>query len=94
MKIKSNTYYQHRYGGIYRVDEPFLSKSTVDQSEWVVYTHFYPFEQTCWHRPVEEFTDGRFIELTSDQVLAIINGKNKEEFKLEIGENKRKRMQG
>lgn len=57
--MTDKVYYQHRYGGIYTVDFP-QARSTVDKSEWVVYTHVYPFEVSQWLRPKAEWNDGRF----------------------------------
>jgi len=60
-------YYQHRYGGIYRVDHG-CATNTVDGSEWVVYTHVFPFEKNTFIRPRAEFCDGRFVALSDSEL--------------------------
>jgi len=77
-----NRFYQHRYGGIYSVTIP-KSTSTVDKSEWVVYTHIYPFEEEVWHRPYAEWTDGRFRPLEAGEYLELIR-KDRKTFQSEI----------
>jgi hypothetical protein len=44
-----------------------IAKSTIDQSMWVVYTHVFPFEYATWIRPFDEWTDGRFRKITSEE---------------------------
>ena len=87
MTLRPNTFYQHRYGGIYYLGEDFLSESTVDNTIHVVYNHMFPFEEKIWHRPFDEFADGRFRELTSAEA-SVIMSKDEEEFKAEISANK------
>jgi hypothetical protein len=70
MKPKVNKYYQHRYGGLYRVTD--ISTSTVDRTRWVIYVHCYPFELVTWHRPYDEFTDGRFTELSDGEYSKLL----------------------
>jgi hypothetical protein len=78
-------YYQHRYGGVYQVVS--VSTSTVDKSQWVVYRHLWPFEEQEWHRPYEEFVDGRFRELSYVEAMEI-GKKDRTKFQLEITANK------
>jgi hypothetical protein len=73
MELEPNTFYQHRYGGVYKLGENFLSLSTIDLSRCVIYEHIFPFNQTYWHRPYDEFVDGRFTKLTDLEANAIIN---------------------
>lgn len=87
MYLKPNTYYQHRYGGVYFLTEDYLSESTVDNSKHVVYLHFFPYEKKIWHRPVSEFIDGRFRELTYNELESIVSN-DREEFKAQIAANK------
>jgi hypothetical protein len=75
-------YYQHRYGGVYHVDKPKVL-STVDKSEWVVYTHAWPFEIETWIRPKTEWEDGRFREVFGEELLALF-AKDRLEFQEEI----------
>jgi hypothetical protein len=75
-------YYQHRYGGVYEVLVP-EAKSTVDKSLWTVYNHVWPFDREAWIRPYSEWTDGRFRELTGDEVRDLF-ARNREEFQNEI----------
>lgn len=44
-----------------------IAHSTVDRSIWVVYTHVYPFEYQTWVRPYDEWCDGRFREISSEE---------------------------
>lgn len=88
MLPESNTYYQHRYGGLYQTQRFVVSKSTVDQSEWITYMHVWPFEVAMWHRPIEEFIDGRFTKITNRDALDIIRSMSEEEFQLKIIANK------
>ena len=88
MKLEPYTYYQHRYGGLYQTQRFVTSKSTVDQSEWVAYMHVWPFEVAMWHRPIEEFTDGRFRELTDSEAFVIMRTTEEAEFKEIIAANK------
>ena len=86
MKPEIGNYYQHRYGGLYLVKD--VSTSTVDKTRWVVYEHIYPFDHDTWHRPYEEFSDGRFRSITEQECLEIIEDNPREAFKLQIGNNK------
>lgn len=78
----TSKFYQHRYGGIYAVEFP-KAKSSVDVSEWVVYTHIYPFEEEVWIRPYSEWTDGRFRPLEQEEYLHLIR-RDREEFQQAI----------
>lgn len=86
MKPKIGSYYQHRYGGIYRVDVDRVL-STVDRSVLVVYTHIYPFENEVWARPLSEWEDGRFREIDEVELKSFLN-KDEREFQQEICEAK------
>lgn len=77
-----NSYYQHRYGGIYRVDKP-LAFSTVDKTELVVYTHVWPFEAHTWVRPLSEWEDGRFRLLEEGELTKFLD-RDVMEFREEI----------
>lgn len=80
-------YYQHRYGGIYTVDFHRV-KNTVDKSEWVVYTHVWPFEIETWIRPKLEFEDGRFRELEAGEYSNFLKC-DREEFKRKVTETRK-----
>ena len=81
-----NKYYQHRYGGLYRVTD--LSESTVDNSKWVVYHHVYPFDYKTWHRPIDEWSEeGRFTEIDPTE-LSFLLRKDRTEFQIEIAKAK------
>lgn len=75
-------YYQHRYGGVYEVLVP-VAKSTIDGSAWTVYNHVWPFEREVWIRPYNEWVDGRFRELTGNEVTELF-AKDKIKFQEEI----------
>lgn len=79
---ESNKFYRHRYGGIYTVTVP-KAKSTEDKSEWVAYTHVWPFAPETWIRPYDEWCDGRFQELAPGEYLQIIK-QDKEAYKASI----------
>ncbi len=76
-------FYQHRYGGIYIVHG--ISTSTVDKSKVVVYHHVYPFENQMWHRPYDEWCDGRFQLLENSKKFDLLK-RDREEFQKEITE--------
>jgi hypothetical protein len=80
-------FYQHRYGGIYIVHG--ISTSTVDKSKVVVYHHVYPFENQMWHRPYDEWCDGRFRKLENDEKYELLK-RDREEFQKEITTKKLK----
>lgn len=86
MKAELGKYYQHRYGGVYRVDKESCL-STIDKSEWVVYTHLWPFESESWHRPKNEWEDGRFRRLDGNELSDLLC-RPKKEFQDEINANK------
>jgi len=81
MEPKVGFYYQHRYGGLYKVIG--TSTSTVDKSKWVVYVHCYPFEYQIWHRPYDEFVDGRFTVIDNNKYVSLIS-KDQRQFQEEI----------
>lgn len=85
IKPQVNFYYQHRYGGIYMVQD--IATSTVDQSQWVVYVHVYPFEYQTWVRPYDEWCDGRFRKLEEGEYDNLLRS-NREEFQKAITANK------
>jgi hypothetical protein len=87
MKAGQLKYYQHRYGGIYQVIVPKVT-SSVDKSIWVVYSHVYPFETEVWCRPSEEFTDGRFKEISEAELKTLLT-KDKFDFQKEIDQNRK-----
>jgi hypothetical protein len=73
MHIYKNTFYRHKYGGIYQTNAE-IATSTVDETKWVVYSHVWPFKYETYIRPLEEFMDGRFVELTPFQVREVFVG--------------------
>lgn len=79
-------YYRHRYGGIYQIDLP-CAKSTVDKSEWVAYTHVYPFAEETYIRPLDEFMDGRFTEISVAEFSNLLS-KDRKQFQEEITKSK------
>jgi len=83
MKPELFKYYQHRYGGVYSVIAT-ESMNTEDQSIWVVYRHEWPFDPNkVYHRRYEEWCDGRFKELTPQEVKYLF-GRDRVEFQNEI----------
>ena len=83
---KVGVYYQHRYGGVYKVSD--ISESTVDNTKWVVYHHIYPFEYKTWHRPYLEWSEeGRFREIDQGEFEELIC-KDRLQFQIEIGKAK------
>ena len=59
--------YRHRDGGLYQVIE--IAKASWDNSDQVVYRHLWPFEPSVWVRPSKEFYDGRFQQISVDDVI-------------------------
>lgn len=62
-------YYQHRDGGIYTVSVP-RAVNKDDKSEWVVYSHVWPFPpQEPWIQKYEDWTvEGKFREINSEDL--------------------------
>lgn len=67
-----SAFLQHRDGGIYQ--QLYVAKNTVDSSSVVVYQHIWPFEQSIWVRPYEEFWDGRFVPISANVALDATTG--------------------
>lgn len=86
MSYAPETYYVHKYGGIYKT--LCLSTSAIDQSLWVIYRHVYPFEELVCHRPLEQWTSDRFVEIDEASMFAFIHNKSREELKAEIAVKK------
>jgi len=84
---QATKYYQHRHGGVYYVNNP-RALSTVDKSEWVVYTHVCPFDRETWIRPKSEWEDeGRFRELSIEE-FEVLYSRDRTEFQEEIRKSK------
>jgi hypothetical protein len=81
-------YYKHVDGGLYFVS--MIGKSTVDQSEHVIYIHIYPFELAPWIRPLEEWTTERF-QLIDHVEASIMLKQDREAMKVAISQNKASR---
>lgn len=81
-----NCYYQHRYGGLYRVQD--IATSTVDNTAWVVYMHVYPFEFKTFIRPYDEWVDGRFKKISNIEYSQMLQ-KNMLDFRKEVEKNKK-----
>lgn len=77
--------YQHRYGGVYIVDD--VATHTVTKERLVIYSHIYPFDQVAWARPYDEWCDGRFTSITAERVEELL-AKDRETFQREITEAK------
>lgn len=76
-----NEFYQHRYGGVYVVDD--IATHTGSKEHLVIYTHVYPFEEQAWARPAEEWTEDRFKRITYSEVKKLME-KDREAFQIEI----------
>jgi hypothetical protein len=74
--------YQHRYGGLYIVDS--IATHTENKERLVIYTHLYPFDEDTWARPIEEWTEERFREITGKEYSELTK-KDRLEFQIEIG---------
>lgn len=77
--------YQHRYGGLYVVDD--VATHTGNKERLVIYTHLFPFEHQSWARPIDEWTEERFKPITGKEYtdLSLVDP---EKAKLDIGLNK------
>lgn len=75
--------YQHRYGGIYIVDD--VATHTGTKERLVIYSHIYPFEQNAWARPIDEWTKERFRAITTTEADALMS-KDKTLFQEEINQ--------
>lgn len=82
MVINQYKFYKHKHGGIYKIEHA-ASMNVEDQSDWVVYTHVWPFDMKTYHRRVSEFTDGRFTEIDTPEYLVMIS-KSRREAQAEI----------
>lgn len=74
--------YQHRYGGLYIVND--VATHTGNKERLVIYTHLYPFEQAAWARPISEWTEDRFRQITVAEFTEL-SKKDRKQFQLEIG---------
>ena len=77
-----NEYYQHRFGGIYIVND--VATHTDTNQRLVIYTHVYPFDEHTWARPIDEWTDDRFNQISYNTVQELMK-KDRLEFQIEIG---------
>jgi len=80
-----NEFYQHRYGGIYVVDD--VATHTGTKERLVIYTHVYPFDEVAWARPIDEWTEERFTRISYERVQELMK-KDRAEFQTEINEAK------
>lgn len=81
MKPILHAHYQHRHGGIYFVSDVATHTGTKDRL--VIYDHVYPFEPATWARPIEEWTEERFTQLSGEQLTTLLN-RDRETFQKEI----------
>lgn len=87
--FQSGAMYIHVDGGIYMALN--LGKSSVDQSEHVVYEHLFPFKHEVWIRPLLEWTPERFKPVSDDDGLTIIMSSDRAVMQAEIAERKKER---
>ncbi len=87
---KIESFYQHRYGGLYIVND--VATHTGTKERLVIYTHLYPFESGVWARPISEWTEDRFTEITGSQLISL-QQRDREEFQKEITETRTKAKQ-
>jgi hypothetical protein len=78
--------YQHVDGGLYQVTG--LGKSTVDQTDQVVYKHLFPFEAATWIRPLVEWTEQRFRLISSKEYDHITASTTREKMQQRIEQHK------
>jgi hypothetical protein len=88
MKPLANTFYKHKYGGIYQVVVP-CGIDMRDGTPCVVYSHVYPFEEQIYIRPLSEWTEDRFKELIPAEVINLCS-KDREQLQKEIKSAKEK----
>lgn len=87
-KAFEDRFYQHKYGGIYQCKHSCVL-STVDQTEWIVYTHVWPFDVITWIRPKTQWEEeGRFREVAGTELMELF-ARDREMFQNEIFETKR-----
>lgn len=82
MMPKVEQIYQHRHGGLYIVDS--VATHTSSKERLVIYTHLYPFDVQTWARPIEEWTEERFREISTQEYRELIE-KDRIQFQTEIG---------
>lgn len=78
--------YQHQDGGFYVVQS--VATSTDDLSQWVVYTHVWPFEQKQWLRRVEEWTPERFRLSSNTEMTAMMLAYTRQDYQQRVTEAK------
>lgn len=78
----ANTYYKHKYGGIYQ----FVSEMVIDNEPQTIYKHIYPFEQKLFQKHSDEFK-ANFKQITESQLNEELS-KQQEDFQKEITFNK------
>ncbi len=76
-----NEIYQHRYGGIYVVAN--IATHTTTKEQLVIYMHVYPFDESTFARPIEEWTDDRFRQISHDEFDKLMC-RDRTEFQIEI----------
>ena len=87
MMPKVEQFYQHRHGGLYFVES--VATHTTSKERLVVYSHLYPFDVETYARPISEWTEERFREVTHGTAMDLMN-RNEEQFREEILESKKK----
>lgn len=86
VKPMNGTYWYHRYGGIYQVMD--VGTVTLDgETQMVAYYHLFPFESQMWLRPLEEWTEERFVQI-SPELAKLIMGGDQETYKKFVETNK------
>lgn len=68
MLVESGRIYQHKYGGIYQVEDV----EVVDDELMVIYSHLWPFDRRTYKRPYAEWTADRFTLLTHEEAVALM----------------------
>lgn len=84
-----NAHYLHVDGGVYKVLS--IGVSTVDQTQQVTYQHLYPFKQQVWVRPLDEWVDTRFTELTQSEYEELLRNTTALEYQQQVTNNKMNR---
>jgi len=83
--MSANNYYQHKYGGLYRMITKCKHADT--KEDMIVYEHMYPFDKQTYVRNQSEFFE-KFKPITNDQYEQLLL-LNKYEMQQLINNNKR-----
>lgn len=78
--------FQHKDGGIYRFEQ--VVRYSDRPTNGVMYVHVWPFEQGVWVRPIEEWTEDRFVPITPTAATLFIGSMARDDAQAFVKANK------